>query len=305
MSSHERCAEAWLTRGSEAYQKQHFVEAAAHFEKAAALEPGSVEAHLAVGVTRLTLYKKRPSPPSPDWVRARRDVTEAELRAYREQEQAILAEQNLTNWARAEESLQRAYRLDSQNKLVLEYLGVLYFVWKDPFNEETHRLAEAKHWFVQLAAVDPGHQYADYQCGLLASMQARKLLPHDRQFPPPPETEEHRRALRRTVGPLLEEATRHLRRALTLNPKHAGVLHQLAKVKSMEAFLAETEEDARQKQEESAEWEQKAQRVSEEARQAAGEPVWSGSSATITFCPSPEALAEARARPFPPNPWWI
>jgi len=298
-------AEAWLARGREAYQKQRFAEAAEHFKHAVALAPDSLPAHLALAATHLTLYKKPPSPPTPASLRAGRDVSEAELRAYRAQQQAILAEQNSTHWPLAEESLQRAYRLDPQNQLVIEYLCALYFVWKDPLNEENHRLEEARQWFARLTEVDPNHRYAAFYGGMIASIQARKLLPHDGRFPPPPETDEDHEALRRKVRPLLEEATRHLLRALMLDPKHGGALHFMADVKSMEASLAETEDAARQKQEESAEWERKAEQVNEEARQAAGQPVRSGSSGTITFRPSPEALAEAQARPFPPNPWWI
>jgi tetratricopeptide (TPR) repeat protein len=305
MSWEEGRAEIWLARGVEAYQQQHFTEAATHFEKAVALDPGSAPAHLALGVARLTLYQKRPAPPSPDWVGARRDITEAELRAYREQEQALLAEQNATNWARAEESLQRARQLDPQNQLILEYLGALYCAWKDPFEEENHRLAEARSWLARLAALNPEHPSAHWDCGRIACQQAQRLLHQDGRFPPPPEMDEDRRARRTNIGPLLAEATRHLGRALARNPKHGGALRRMAQVKAMEASLAETAEMARQKQEESAEWKRKAQRISEAALLALGEPVWSGSSATITFRPRPAALTAARAQPFPPNPWWI
>jgi tetratricopeptide (TPR) repeat protein len=305
MSLEEGRAETWLARGVEAYQQQRFTEAAAHFEKAVAREPGSAPAHLALGVACLTLYRNRPAPPSPDWVGARRDMTEAELRTYREQEQALLAEQNATNWVRAEESLHRAHQLDPQNQLILEYLGALYFVWKDPFEEENHRLAEARSWLARLAALNPEHPSAHLDCGRIACQQAQRFLHHAGRFPSPPETEEDRRALYRKVRPLFAEATRHLGRALALNPKHRGALRWMAHVKAMEASVAETAAVARQKQEESAEWKRKAQRISEEALLAVGEPVWSGSSATIPFRPSPAALAEARARPFPPNPWWI
>lgn len=60
MSFDEGSAEAWLARGIEAYQGQRFAEAAEHFEKSVAIDPGSVQAHLALAATRITLYKRRP-----------------------------------------------------------------------------------------------------------------------------------------------------------------------------------------------------------------------------------------------------
>jgi tetratricopeptide (TPR) repeat protein len=303
MSSDEHSAEAWLARGTEVYLKQRFAEAVEYFKKAVAIDSGSVEAHLALGATYLTFYKRRPSPPSPDYIRAGRDILEAEWRAYRKQEQEFLAQQNATNWPLAEESLKRANRLDPRHKLVMEYLCALYFAWKDPLDEENNRMEEAKQWFERLADIYPDHKYANFYCGLIASMGARKLLPNYGRFPRPPETQEDRRSLRAKAGPLLEYGRRHLSRTLTLDPAHTGAFHFMAEIRSMEAYLADTAEESRHMRIESGEWKSKQRLVSEAATQ--GGPVAAGPSATITFRASPEALAEARARPFPPNPWWI
>jgi tetratricopeptide (TPR) repeat protein len=297
MSLDERSAEAWLARGIEAYQGERFAEAVEHFKKAVATDSGSVEAHLALGATYLTLYKRRPSPPSPDYIRAERDISETELKAYREQERAILAEQNSTNWPLAEESLKEANRLDPQNKLVMEYLCALYFAWRDPLDEEKNRAEEEKQWFDRLAEVYPEHKYANFHCGLIASTQARKLLPNYGRLPPVPEPD--LASLRTKVATLLEEAKRHLSRALILDPEHTGALHFLDEVRSMEAYLADPDQAARDLRD-------KLQRQFIAAqRRAAADPGQSSLSATITFEPDPEAFAEARARPFPPDPWWI
>ena len=74
MSSEEYGAEARMANGIEAYQKHNFDEAAEHFEKAAAWDPGSLDAHLALGATRLTLYQRRPSPTSSNYLFERRDI---------------------------------------------------------------------------------------------------------------------------------------------------------------------------------------------------------------------------------------
>ncbi len=311
MPSDERSAGAWLARGIEAYQKQRFAEAVEHFKQAVAIDSGSVEAHLALGATYLTLYKRRPPPPSLNYSDAERDIWrtefrwEAELRAHREQERAFFAEQNSTNWPLGEESLTRANRLDPQNQLVIEYLCALYFYWKDPLDDENNRMEQAKQWFERLAQVNPHHKYANYQCGFIACTQAQKLLPNYGWFPISAETEEDRRSLRTKVGPFLEEATRHLSRALTLDPEHIGAFHFMADIRLMEAYLAETEELARQMREESIEWKNRSRLGQARFRETqAPEEAVSAHSATIIFRPSPEALAEARARPFPPNPWW-
>ena len=57
MMAEELSAEAWLALGIEAYQQLRLTEAAAHFEQAVAVDSRSVQAHLALGAARLTLYK--------------------------------------------------------------------------------------------------------------------------------------------------------------------------------------------------------------------------------------------------------
>src|SRR3954447_19646066 len=116
MPSDDFTAEAWLARGIEAYQKRRFEEAAGNFEKAVAVDPGSVQPCLALGAARLTLYQNRPSPAVATCFFDERDITRPELAAYREKEKTILAEQNSTNWPLAENSLKHANKLDSQNK---------------------------------------------------------------------------------------------------------------------------------------------------------------------------------------------
>jgi tetratricopeptide (TPR) repeat protein len=294
MSSDEGSAEAWLARGIKAYLERRFTEAIEDFERAVAIHSESVDVHLALGATYLTLYKKCPSPPIPNDLDEKFDVWEKKLRAYEEQEKSILAELNSTTWPLAEESLKRANQLDPQNKLVMEYLCALYFGWKDSPDEDKDRLEEAKHWFERLAEIYPEHEYANFQCGMIAMIQAQKLLPNYGRFPRPLETEEDRKSLRMKAGPLLEQAKRHLSQAMTLDPEHTGALHLMRDVKSMEDYLAGSDE---------APWIFKELR--EKLNQATEDPGESSSSASITFSPTPEALAEARARPFPPNPWWI
>jgi len=303
MPDDERSADVWLIRGIAAYQDRRFGEAVKHFEQAVAMDSVSVKAHFALGAACLTLYKKRPSPPSPDFDPAKRDISEGELTAYFEQEKVVLAEQNSTNWPLAEKSLRRANQLNPEDKLVIEYLCALYFFWKDPLNEENRRLDEAKQWLERLAEVDPENRYANYYCGMLLCNKAHKLLPSHGRLPELPERE--LASLHKKVGPLLEEAKRHLSRVLSLDQQHMGALHFMADVTSMETYLADPVQSARELRERWADLFRDQQDVNAETKQAAGNAIPAGSSAFITFHLSPEALAEEMARPFPPNPWRI
>jgi len=225
------------------------------------------------------------------------------LRTYREEEKGILAEQNLTNWPLAEKSLKRANQLDPQNNLVVEYLCALYFAWKDPLDEENDRMDEAKQWLERLVELHPEHKYANFYCGMILSAKARKLLPNYGRFPPWPEPD--LASLRMKVSPLLEEASRHLARALALHGAHTAASHFVDKVTSMQAYLADPDKAARDLRDKLTESFRKHWQARATEGQTAGPAVPSGPSATITFRLSPEALAEDRARPFPPNPWRI
>jgi tetratricopeptide (TPR) repeat protein len=241
MPAEDFTAEAWLVRGIEAYQERRFEDAAGHFEKAVAVDPGSVQACLALGAARLTLYQSRPSTVSTYFL-AQPDISEPELAACRERENAILAEQNSTNWPLAENSLKQANQLDPQNKLVIEYLCALYSFWKDPSEQNDH-MNEAKQWLEYLLELDPGHKYANFHCGLMLTAKAGKLLPNYERFPPLPEPD--LASLRMKVGPLLEEASRHLARAIALHGEQTGASHFIDEVTSMQAYLADPDKSAR------------------------------------------------------------
>ncbi len=110
------------------------------FREAVAIDPGSADAHLAVGATYLTLYNRGRWTPTPDSfsnVDSDPEIADAEWRAYEEQKRALIIQQNSTNWPLAEESLKRASQLDPQNKLIIEYLCELYSMWKDPLTRRT------------------------------------------------------------------------------------------------------------------------------------------------------------------------
>ena len=297
MSTGELSAEAWMARGIEAYQAKRFEEACEHFEKAIAMDLRSAAAHLALGATRLNLYLRRPTGFWLD-VTAEGDRAEREWAAYQERERAILAEQNSTNWPLAEKSLKRANQLAPENELIIEYLCSLYFHWKDPVDEGNDRMEEAKRWLERLLEVRPEHKYANVYCGMILVAKAQKLLPNYGRYPVPPEPD--LATLRMQAGPLLDEANRHLTRALALHGEQTAASFFIEDVSSMRAYLADPEKAGEMLREKF----EKAFREHSIAT-ANGESQPSGSSETITSELSPEAIAEDRERSFPPNPWRI
>ena len=303
MSSEEYGAEARMANGIEAYQKHNFDEAAEHFEKAVAIAPGSLDAHLALGATRLTLYQRRPSPTSSNYLVERRDITEQELMEYREKEKAILAEQNRTNWPLAETSLKRANQLDPRNELVVEYLCVLYFSWKDPTDEEADRLDNAKQWFERLAELNPEHTHANFYVGMILTTKARKLLPNFGQFPSTPEPDLSSR--RRLVEPLLEEASRHFARAQAVSGDQTGAAFFGDDVASMRVYLDDPENsarDLRDKFDNAFREHSKKMKASErQGGESAPDVNLPRLHSTSVLKPGPKS----RPRKFPPNPWLI
>src|SRR4051794_4817400 len=129
MDSGNLSAEAYLARGIVAYNERRLDEAAELFGKAAALNPESAQMHLALGATRLTQYIRGCRPPATDYLFGNRGITAAEWDAYEEERSALVTQQNATNWPLAEKSLKRANQLDPQNKLITQYLCVLYSCW--------------------------------------------------------------------------------------------------------------------------------------------------------------------------------
>ena len=300
MASEKFGGGAWLARGVEAYQKRRFDEAVEHFENAVAIDPGSVQANLALGATRFTFYMRDSFPPPPDFSAG--EPFSDEWEAFRERQKVIRAEQNSTNWPMAEKSLRRANQLDPQDKLVIEYLCALYFSWKDLLDEQKDRMDEAKKWLERLAELDPENKYANCYCGMILSGKARKLLPNYGRLPPVPEPD--LASVRAKAGPLLEEAHLHLARALALHGEQTGAARFLEDVTSMQTYLADPNKSARDLREKLTDLFHK-QVQAGTVQTETGTRAAPSSSSTITFHLSAEALAEDRERPFPPNPWRI
>jgi len=105
------------------------------------------------------------------------------------------------------------------------------------------------------------------------------------------------------VAPLLEEATRHLERALALHGERTAAAHFLDKVVSIQAYLVDPDKSTRDLRDQLTESFQKHLQATATEGQSTEPGGRRGRPASITFRLSPEAIAEDKARPFPPNPW--
>jgi len=218
------------------------------------------------------------------------------LVSYEEERSAFIAQQNATNWPLAEKSLKKANQLDPQNKLIVQYICVLYSFWKDPLTEENGRADEAICWLERLAELDPTDYNPNLSCATLLTMGARKLLPNYGRFPALPEPDLP--SLRTKVGPLLDEASRHLTRAaekLRSDQQRAGLQYFVDEIASMRIYLTDPEQAAREAYDKAMELYRKHSQPGGTAQTEAG----------ITFTLTAEGIAEDIARPFPPNPWRI
>ena len=125
-------------------------------------------------------------------------------------------------------------------------------------------------------------------------------MPNCGRYPAVPEPD--LASLRKKVSPVLEEAVRHLERASAFDRNQTGVAHFLQDVSMMQLYLEDPDlATSKLREEQEALFNNyRKQRESGTAREPGR-----GSSETITFQLSPEAIAEDMARPFPPNPWRI
>jgi Tfp pilus assembly protein PilF len=136
MSSGES-ARTWLEKGAEAYAYMRLDEAGKDFQKAVEADPHSAKAHLSLGVIYLFEYQNGVAEQHnqlqiPDEGGNLRPLTDAEIVAEAEKERAQISEQNATNARSAEEHLKKALELEPRDEQAMEYLGVLYFWWRQP-----------------------------------------------------------------------------------------------------------------------------------------------------------------------------
>jgi tetratricopeptide (TPR) repeat protein len=319
MSSGES-VQRWLEKGAEAYAYMRLDEAGQDFQKAVEADPHSAKAQLSLGVIYLFQYQNgvaeqpdlpddfldrlkdlppgspvpTPTPPLPSGRNANRT--------------AQITQQNSTNGAMAEEHLKKALELEPRHEQAMEYLGLLYFWWRDPATEGWARRDDARQIYTRIAEVNPRHRFATYVCGLIDYEKAFAIIRSTKGFPRPLADEESRRSLRAKVGPLLEDSAANFLRSLEVDPTAAaerqlvgsdlGAMTSLGHVRSDKAYIAESTDESTRLRAEATEWYHKVWKIMEADAKATGQPWPPGDTATITFDRLP---GEPPIPPFPPD----
>ncbi len=312
MSSSES-AQTWLEKGAEAYANMRLDEAGQDFQKAVEADPHSAKAQLSLGVIYLFQYQNGvavQSGPLRDDNGDIRPLTPTEVQAETEKERAQIAKQNATNGPSAEEHLKKALELEPRSEQAMEYLGALYFWWREPpptTKDLREIILRAQRWarrddarqiYTHIAEINPHHRFANYVCGLIDYEKAFAIIRSTRGFPRSLADEESRRSLRAQVGPLLTDSAANFLRSLEIDPNNSDAMTSLGHVRSDEAYIAESTDESARLRAEAAEWYRKVDQIMEAHAKATGQPWPPGDSASITFERIP---GKVPVPPFPPD----
>jgi tetratricopeptide (TPR) repeat protein len=317
MSSGES-AQRWLEKGAEAYAYMRIDEAGKDFQKAVEADPHSAKAQLSLGVIYLFQYRngafeQHNQLQVPDESGNLRPLTDAEIVAEAEKERAQIIEQNATNARSAEEHLKKALELEPRDEQAMEYLGLLYFWWREPdtskdlkaiiFRQQRWaRRDDARQTYTRLAEINPRHRFATYLCGKIDYDKAFAIIRSTKGFPRPLADEERRRSLRAEVGPLLEDSAASFLRSLEVNPDSISAMTSLGDVRNDQAYIAESTEEAARLKADTDEWYRKVWEIIEADAKASGQPWPPGDTGAIIFDPLP---GKPVIPPFPPEPRWM
>lgn len=288
-------------------------EAGQCFEEAVAVEPGFARAHLCLGAIKFFEYQNgisiQPDLPQDyldtlkDWKPGSPPPPPPNIRPLDPAaKRARIAEQNSTKGAEAEKHLKRALELEPHSEPAMEYLAALYFRWLEPANQRPERRDEARQWYAHLLETNPQHRLANYVLGVIDYEKASAIIRSARGFPHPLTDKNDRQSLRAQAGPLLAESARNVLRSLEIDPNSGNAMTYLILIRSDQAYIAETKEDAALAKAEADWWRHKLDEIMAARARAAGQP-WPpySQSAAITFTRTPNAGKPAIPS-FPPDP---
>ena len=286
-------------------------EAGQDFQKAVEADPRSAKAHLSLGVIYLFRYqngvgkpvdlpddylnriKKLPPGSPPPALPPRSLLGRSPNRI------AQISGQNSTNGAMAEEYLKKALELEPLNEQSMEYLGALYFWWRDPATENWARRDDARRWYARLLEINPRHRFANYVCGVIDFDSSFKIIRSTPGFPRPLANDESGRSLRAKVDPLLKVSAQNFLRSLEIDPANSDAMIYLGYVRSDEAYIAESPHESARLRTEATDWYDKADQTKEAHAKTTGQPWPPGEKATATFVRVPGRAAPIPA--FPPD----
>ncbi len=178
-----------LNQGVAAFKSGNYGQAAELFQQAVAADPNSLNAHLYLGTSYMSMWI--PGAVSPD------NAAMARL---------------------ADTEFKRTLELDSNNTTAIASLASLAY--------NSHQLDESMDWYKRLAAVDPANREAPYSMGVIAwakwypALMAARVKAGMKAEDPGPLPEPARGELKAKYSSTIEEGIANLDHALVLDPHY-------------------------------------------------------------------------------------
>ncbi|HYP13340.1 MAG TPA: energy transducer TonB [Bryobacteraceae bacterium] len=265
--TNDKSAKDWITEGVRLFKGAQYAGAAEAFQKAVQLDPSSKTAHLYLGTAYLSSYIPGAGTP-----------------------------ENQEAGRRAEREFQAVLSIDPNDRAALESLASLNYNQAtseaDP-QVKNRKLDEAASLYERLLVIEPNHKSAHHSLGVLEWMKIYPEIQRARQAagmrledPGPLRVPQVRSALAAKHLPALEQAHRHLLKALEIDPTYDDAMAYLNLIVRLRADLTETPEAYAREIDVANQWVQKAidQKHSKQQRQQSS------------------ALGAAMASPPPPAP---
>ncbi|MGO9239618.1 MAG: TonB family protein [Bryobacteraceae bacterium] len=259
----------WLERGTQEFKQGHYSEAAASFEKAAALRPEEVQPHLYLGTAWMNQYI--PGADSPE---------------------------NLVFARRAETEFQRVLELDPKNVAALFSLASLSYLQAQGVTDLTGKsrlLETARDRFQTLVRIDPGNKFGHYSLGVIAwalfyphwsnAHQQAGLGP---EMPGPLPNLAVRLELKSQYERIVSDGLKSLARALEIDPQYDDAMAYMNLLVREWADVADSPEEYARQVAQADEWMQKALDT-RKAKMAAGLPAQPAPPARVTSVPQAPA----------------
>lgn len=211
-----------VNKGVAAFKGGNYQQAVELFRQAVALDPNSVNPHLYLGTTYMSMWV--PGTKTPD---------------------------NSANARSAEVEFKRVLELDANNETALASMASLSYNSASSLTgeEKLRKLDEAMDWYKRLAAVDPTNKEAPYSMGVIAwskwypaLMTARAsagLKPED----PGPLPSPLRQELKAHYLPVIEDGIANLDRALVLDPNYSDAMAYMNLLIRERADLRDTKQE--------------------------------------------------------------
>ncbi len=239
----------WIDRGVAAYKSLKYADAQAAFEKAVALEPKNLTAHLYLATAHMNQWV--PGVSSPD---------------------------ELAHYQKAKAEFLRVLELDPDNQTALASLASLAYNNATAANPEEKQAAleEARRWNVRRTQTSSTDPEPFYYLGVISWSECYPVVKAQRteahlgpDEPGPLPDGRPKQQLQEACASKIEDGLNSLRHALELNPEYEDAMSYLNLLYRSKANLVSSPDEARSLLEEAERW---ANRALETKRKKAREP---------------------------------